>query len=168
MYENKRFSLLFLHSVEKYIIYLGINHILRPQTFGFSFFLWQEISWICISHMNVRNFFVLFFLPIVWNHSGLNIVLTFVIQIAKNYTSANTRVICDRVRNRKKYFEIPAFLPIELSRAGRFKVMLHFAATEMFCFHLMFWIFPLMIFLVQSAERREFQNIFSCSVPYHI
>ena len=37
-----------------------------------------------------------------------------------------TRVIYDRVRNRKNYFEIPAFLPIErgISRAGKFKVML--------------------------------------------
>ena len=36
-----------------------------------------------------------------------------------------TRVIYDRVRNRKNYFEIPAFLPIErgISRAGKFKVM---------------------------------------------
>ena len=44
-----------------------------------------------------------------------------------------TRVIYDRVRNRKNYFEIPAFLPIERgrSRAGKFKVMLHFPATEM-------------------------------------
>ena len=30
------------------------------------------------------------------------------------------------------------------------------------------WIFPLLIFLVQLAERREFQNNFSCSIPYHI
>ena len=30
------------------------------------------------------------------------------------------------------------------------------------------WIFPLLIFLIQLAERREFQNDFSCSVPYHI
>ena len=32
----------------------------------------------------------------------------------------------------------------------------------------MFWIFPLLIFIVQSAERQEFQNNFSSSVPYHI
>ena len=37
-----------------------------------------------------------------------------------------------------------------------------------FCFHLMFWIFPLLIFLVQLAERREFPNNLSCSVHYHI
>ena len=37
-----------------------------------------------------------------------------------------------------------------------------------FWFHLMFWIFLLLIFLIQSAERREFQNNFSSSVPYHI
>ena len=40
--------------------------------------------------------------------------------------------------------------------------------TKTFCFHLMFWIFPLLIFLIQSAERREFRNNFSSSVPYHI
>ena len=47
-----------------------------------------------------------------------------------------TRVIYDRVRNRKNYFEFPAFLPIEqgISRAGKLKVMLHFAATEMYLF----------------------------------
>ena len=34
-----------------------------------------------------------------------------------------TRVVYDRVRKRKKYFEIPAFLQIERgkSRAGKFK-----------------------------------------------
>ena len=38
--------------------------------------------------------------------------------------------------NRKNYFEIPAFLPIErgISRAGIFKVMVYFAATEMCLF----------------------------------
>ena len=37
------------------------------------------------------------------------------------------RVIYDRVQKSKNYFEIPAFLPIELgiSRAGKFKVMSH-------------------------------------------
>ena len=37
------------------------------------------------------------------------------------------RVIYDRVRKSKNYFEVPAFLPIELgiSRAGKFKVILH-------------------------------------------
>ena len=36
----------------------------------------------------------------------------------------------------KNYFEIPAYLPIErgILRAGKFKVMLHFAATEMCLF----------------------------------
>ena len=50
------------------------------------------------------------------------------------------RVIYDRVQNRKNYFEIPAFLPIErgISRAGKFKVMLHFAATEMCLFVFLF------------------------------
>ena len=44
------------------------------------------------------------------------------------------RVIYDRVRNRKNYFEIAAFLNFEqgTSRAEKFKVMLQFAATEMF------------------------------------
>ena len=48
----------------------------------------------------------------------------------------NTRVIYVRVRNTKNYFEIPTFLPIErgISRAGKFKVMLLFAATEMCLF----------------------------------
>ena len=32
----------------------------------------------------------------------------------------------------------------------------------------MFLIFPLLIFLVQSEERLEFQKFFSYSVPYHI
>ena len=43
------------------------------------------------------------------------------------------RIIYDRVWKSKNYFEIPAFLPIEreISRVGKFKVMLHFAATEM-------------------------------------
>ena len=47
-----------------------------------------------------------------------------------------SRGIYDRVWNRKNYFEIPVFLPIErgISREGKFKVMLHFTATEMFLF----------------------------------
>ena len=51
-----------------------------------------------------------------------------------------SRVIYDRVRNRKNYFEFPAFLPIErgISRVGKFKVMLHFAATEMCLFVFLF------------------------------
>ena len=58
----------------------------------------------------------------------------------KNEDMVITRVIYDRVRNRKKYFEILAFLPIErgISRAGKFKVMLHFAATEMCLFVFLF------------------------------
>ena len=39
--------------------------------------------------------------------------------------------------------------------------------TKSFCFHLILN-FPLLIFLVQSEERREFQNNISFSVPYHI
>ena len=40
----------------------------------------------------------------------------------------------------ENYFEIPAFLPIErgISRAGKFKVMLHFTATEMCLFVFLF------------------------------
>ena len=47
-----------------------------------------------------------------------------------------TRVIYDRVRKSKNYFEIPAFLPIELgiSRAGKFKIMF----TEMCLFMFLF------------------------------
>ena len=47
-----------------------------------------------------------------------------------------TRVIYDRVRNRKNYFEIPAFLPIErgIARAEKFKVMLHLAANDICLF----------------------------------
>ena len=50
------------------------------------------------------------------------------------------RVVYDRVRKRKNYFEIPAFLPIErgISRAGKFKVMLNFTATEMCLFVFLF------------------------------
>ena len=59
------------------------------------------------------------------------------------YKTIVTRVIYDRVWNRKNYFEIPAFLPIErgISREGKFKVMLHFAATEM-CLFLFSFEFP--------------------------
>ena len=50
------------------------------------------------------------------------------------------RIIYDRVQNRKNHFEISAFLPIEggISRAGKFKVILHFAATEMCLFVFLF------------------------------
>ena len=51
------------------------------------------------------------------------------------------RGLYDRVRNKKNYFEIPAFMPIEqggISRVGKFKVMLHFAATEMCLFVFLF------------------------------
>ena len=40
--------------------------------------------------------------------------------------------------------------------------------TKTFLFSFDVLNFLLLIFLVQSAERREFQNIFFCSVPYHI
>ena len=52
-------------------------------------------------------------------------------------------------------------------KSGKFKIKWK---QKRFCFyfHLMFWIFPLLIFLVQSEERWEFQNNFSFSVPYHI
>ena len=60
----------------------------------------------------------------------------FSLKVSTYLYNGNVRVIYDRVQNRKKYFEIPAFLPIEqgISRAGKFKVMLHFAATEMCLF----------------------------------
>ena len=50
------------------------------------------------------------------------------------------RGIYDRVQNRKNYFEIPAFLPIErgISRVGKFKVMLHFTETEICLFVFVF------------------------------
>ena len=54
------------------------------------------------------------------------------------------------------------------SRAGNSKSNENKNVVFFFGFHLMFWIFPLLIFLVQSEERREFQNNFSFSVPYHI
>ena len=81
------------------------------------------------------------------------------------------RVIYHRVRNRKNYFEIAAILNFEwgTSRAGisneNKTTNKHISVTAK-CNIL--WIFPLLIFLVQLAERREFQKNFSCSVPYHI
>ena len=50
------------------------------------------------------------------------------------------KVIYDMVRNRKIYFEIPTFLPIEqgISRAEKFKVMLHVVATQMYLFVFVF------------------------------
>ena len=80
------------------------------------------------------------------------------------------------MRKRKNYFEIPAFLQIERgnSRAGKFKtsnenkntnkpisvaakcnITLNFSALDI----------P---HSIGSIERWEFQNNFSCSVPYHI
>ena len=88
---------------------------------------------------------------------------------SKMYQIGSTRIICDRVQNSKNHFEIPAFLPIERgkSRAGKFKVMLHLLQLRCIClcFHLNF---PLLKFLVQNSKRRQFQNNFSCSIPYHI
>ena len=92
----------------------------------------------------------------------------FSLKVSTYLYNGNVRVIYDRVQNRKKYFEIPAFLPIEqgISRAGKFKVMLHFAETEMcLCFYLNF---PLLKFLVRNSKRQQFQNNFSCSIPYDI
>ena len=65
------------------------------------------------------------------------------------------RVIYDRVRNRKNYFEIPSFLPIErgISRAGKFKVMLHFAATEM-CLFVFSFEFPAL-----EVPRLKFKKV---------
>ena len=63
------------------------------------------------------------------------------------------RVVYDRVRKRKNYFEIPTFLQIEGGKSRAGKLILNF---------------PLLIFLIQSEEKREFQNNFSFSVPYHI
>ena len=73
-----------------------------------------------------------------------NFLSTYIIHIGPNHVLSEywkkneySRVIYDRVRNRKNYFEIPAFLPIErgISRVGKFKVMLHFAGG----FHRHIW-----------------------------
>ena len=84
-------------------------------------------------------------------------------------------IIYDWVRNRKNYFEIAAFLNFErttsrvwnsnenkntntnkhISFATKCDISLNFPALNIPCY-------------VQLAERREFQNNFSCSVPYHI
>ena len=55
------------------------------------------------------------------------------ITISKMYDLHETRVVYDRVRNRKNYFEIPAFLQIERgkSRAGNSK---HQMKTKTFLF----------------------------------
>ena len=68
-----------------------------------------------------------------------------------------TRVIYDRVRNGKNYFEIPAFLPIErgISRMGKFKLMLHFAATEM-CLFLFLFSFE---FPALEVPRSKFKKV---------
>ena len=44
--------------------------------------------------------------------------------ISINIPIVMPRVVYDRVRNRKNYFEIPAFLPIEqgISKVGKFRV----------------------------------------------
>ena len=78
------------------------------------------------------------------------------------------RVIYDRVRNRKNNFEIPAFLPFErgISRAGKFKVMLHFAPTEM-CWFLFSFEFPALdVPRSKFKKGGNFKIIFP--VPYPI
>ena len=66
------------------------------------------------------------------------------------------RVVYDRVRKRKNYFKIPAFLQIERgkSRAGKFKTS-NENKKKRFCFNLILNLL-LLIFHVQSEERREF------------
>ena len=53
-----------------------------------------------------------------------------------------TSVVYDKVRNRKNYFEIPVYLLIEwgISKAGKFKVLLHFPAPEFACIFVFIWI----------------------------
>ena len=61
-----------------------------------------------------------------------------------------TRVVYDRVRKRKNYFEIPTFLQIE---RGKFKTSKSKQKRLCFCFHLILN-FPLLKFLVHNLKRR--------------
>jgi len=65
-----------------------------------------------------------------------------------------------RIWNQKNYLEITAFLPIEqgISRLGKFKVMLHFPASEMCSVFVFIWIF--------HSWSCSFKMIFS--IPYPI
>ena len=62
----------------------------------------------------------------LWQNCALKMMLQHthdVILVQNEVPSVVTRVVYDRVRKRKNYFEIPAFLQIEQgkSRAGKFK-----------------------------------------------
>ena len=72
-----------------------------------------------------------------------------------------TRVIYYRVWNRKNYFEIPAFLPIErgISRAGKFKIQSNVTLRSNWdvfvCVFVFIWIsHSLLKFLVRNSKRR--------------
>ena len=67
----------------------------------------------------------------------------------------------------KIILKFPPFFRLNLENQGR-ENSKHQMKTKTKTFLFLFWIFPLLIFLVQFAERREFQNNFSSSVPYHI
>ena len=64
------------------------------------------------------------------------------------------RVMYDRVRNKEIYVEMTAFFNFEeeISNVGN-------------SYENKNWIFPLLIFLIQLAERQKFQNNISCSIP---
>ena len=66
-----------------------------------------------------------------------------------------TRVIYDRVRKRKNYFEIPAFLRIERgkSRAGKFKTSNENNNKKFLGFCHLILNFPLLKFLIRNSKR---------------
>ena len=82
-------------------------------------------------------------------------------------SQVGTRVVYDRVRNRKNYFEIPAFLQIERgkSRAGKFKTSNENNNKNVFVF-IWFWISRSWnsSFIIQKGSN--FKIIFL--VPYPI
>ena len=78
--------------------------------------------------------------------------------------------IYDRLQKReKKYFEITSLCNFEqrTSRAGNSNEdKIQTSTPQLLQSVTLLWIFLLLLFLVQLTERREFQNNFSCSIPY--
>ena len=82
---------------------------------------------------------------------------------------AATRVIFDRVWNRKNYFEIPTFLQFEqgITRAEKIKVLLHFPKTEI-CLSVFVFSFEFPDLVVPHSKLKKGGNykiIFSTPYP---
>ena len=158
------------HPIKSWVISCflkSIQAVSVPHSIKLNFDLWQvgktlinDVSqihlnilshifnfWFCHIYNITKLYFTYTGRVLCWNRWWYKAFFVFWIQWV-----SKTMVIYDRVGNKKNNFEITAFLNYKrgTSRAGNSKSNENKNVPH------------------SSAERREFQNNFSSSVPYHI